>query len=122
VNPKRFDTVLDILNKGLIVRTEDKPALRVINTSFASFVLRTVRRSQLSDWEDEEGFSAWEVWKWVLPLPLLLLGVFLFVTQQDAVSNIVGLFIAVASLVPTGFNLYQHFQQLTTEREAGLKG
>jgi hypothetical protein len=121
VNPKAFDTVLDLLNKGLVVRTEDKPALRVLNTSFATFINRSVRRSHLAAWEEEEGFSAWEVWKWVLPLPLLLLGIFLFVTQQDAVSNIVGLMIAVTSLVPTGFNLYQHFQQLTTEREADVK-
>lgn len=121
VNPKSFDTVVDLLNKGLVVRTDRKPALRVINASFANFIDRTVRRSQLVAWEDEEGFSAWEVWKWVLPLPLLLLGVFLFITQQDAVSNIVGLLIALASLVPTGFNLYQHFQQVTAEREAGVR-
>lgn len=119
VNPKGFDVVLDLLNKGLIVREPRKPVLRLMNQSFARFVTRTVARSEIVRWEDEEGFSAWEVWKWVLPLPLLLLGVFLFITQQDAVSNVVGLLIALASLLPTGFNLYQHFQQVTAEREAG---
>jgi len=37
-------------------------------------------------------------------------------TQQDAVSNVVGLVIAVASLAPTGINLYQHFDRLAAER------
>jgi hypothetical protein len=62
--------------------------------------------------------TAWEIWKWVLPIPLLLLGAFLFMTQQDALSNVVGLVVALASLVPTGVNLYQHFQHLAAEREA----
>jgi hypothetical protein len=118
VNPKAFDTVLDLLNKGLVVRTSDDPTLRLMNRSFAHFVRRTVRRSEVWRWEEEEGLSAWEIWKWVLPIPLLLLGAFLFMTQQDALSNVVGLVVALASLVPTGVNLYQHFQHLAAEREA----
>lgn len=117
-NPKSLDVVLDLLNKGLVIRTPENPILRPMNRSFADFVRRSVHRSEAWQWEEEEGLSAWEIWKWVLPIPLLLLGAFLFMTQQDALSNVIGLAVALASLVPTGINLYQHFQQLTAEREA----
>ena len=119
VNPKSFDRVLDLLNKGLVIREPEDPVLRPMNRSFAAFVRRAVRRWEIWRWEDAEGISAWSVWKWVLPVPLLLLGAFLFITQQDAVSNVIGVVVAVAALLPTGINLYQHFRQLADEWEAG---
>ena len=117
-NPKNFDQLLDLLNKGLVVREEDDPILRPLNRSFAAFVRKAVRHREAWRWEEEEGVSAWSVWKWVLPVPLLLLGLFLFVTQQNAVSNVVGLIVAAASLLPTAVNLYQHFRQAITESVA----
>jgi hypothetical protein len=118
-NPKNFDQLLDLLNKGLIVRDDDDPVLRPMNRSFAGFVRKEVRNREAWRWEEEEGVSAWSVWKWVLPVPLLLLGVFLFVTQQNAISNVLGLVVAVASLLPTAVNLYQHFRQALAEEAAG---
>lgn len=111
-NPKAYETILDLLHKGLVRRD---PVLRLMNRSFESFVRRALRRWQLVELE-ESGASAWSVFKWLLPLPLLLLGGFLFLTQQDAVSNVVGLVIALASLVPTFINFYQQFQQFSAQK------
>lgn len=121
VNPKNLDTVLDLLQKGLVVRD---PELRPMNRSFARFVTRAVRPAEVAAWEEEIGTSSWSVLKWLLPLPLLLLGGFLFLTQQDAFSNVIGLAIAIGSVVPTLVNLFDQFQRLSARRvraaEAGI--
>jgi hypothetical protein len=115
-NPKAYPTILDLVHKGLVHRD---PALRLMNRSFGEFVRRALPRWQLVELEEEEGTSAWSILKWLLPLPLLLIGGFLFLTQQDAVSNVIGLAIAIASLVPTFINFYQQFQQASA---AGARG
>jgi hypothetical protein len=115
-NPKAYATILDLVHKGLVRRD---PALRPMNLSFAQFIRRALPRWQLAELEEEEGTSAWSVLKWLLPLPLLLVGGFLFVTQQDAVSNVIGLAIAAGSLIPTFINFYQQFQQASAKRSGG---
>ena len=117
-NPKAYETILDLLHKGLVCRD---PILRLMNRSFQSFVRRALPRWQLVELEEESGTSAWSILKWLLPLPLLLLGGFLFLTQQDAVSNVIGLAIAIGSLVPTFVNLYQQFQQVSAQRARGAE-
>lgn len=117
-NPKAYATILDLVHKGLVRRA---PALRPMNESFEEFIRRALPRWQLAELEEEEGTSAWSILKWLLPLPLLLVGGFLFVTQQDAVSNVIGLAIAAGSLIPTFVNFYQQFQQGSAKR-AGAGG
>ncbi len=119
VNPKSFGWVMDLMNRGLVVRTPD---LRLMNESFKRFVLQETKRSQILEWQEEMGPSAWSVLKWLLPLPLLLLAGFLFITQRDAVSNAAGVLVALASLAPVVFNLYGKFQEVNVRRlqqEAG---
>ncbi|MCG8458298.1 MAG: hypothetical protein MI919_18630 [Holophagales bacterium] len=114
VNPKNYGVVSDLLLKGLVIR---RPNLRMMNHSFGRFVLNTVDRATLVQWEEEVGTSAWSVFKWLLPLPLLLLGGYLFVTQPSAFSNVVGLVVAVGSVLPTFHNLFEYFQTLSARRE-----
>lgn len=114
VNPKNFDHLLELLQKGLVRRD---PALRVMNRSFGQFVLRSVNRAELQEWEDAGGVSAWTVAKWLLPLPLLLFGGFLFVTQRESLSNALGLVVALGSLTPIFINLYSLFQQGTVRTQ-----
>lgn len=109
VNPKYFGWVLDLMNRGLVVRGPD---LRIMNRSFRRFVDQEVRRSDVLEWEEELGPNAWGVLKWILPFPLLALAGFLFITQRDAVSNVAGVLVALASLTPVVFNLYDKFQQV----------
>lgn len=112
-NPKAYDRVLDLMERGLVIRD---PALRLMNDSFARYVRTAVRRSQVLEWEGEAGASAWSVLKWLLPLPLLLLGGFLFLTQRDSFSNLVGFVVALGSIAPILANLYQYFEQVTARR------
>lgn len=114
VNPKSFGWVLDLMHKGLVIRAPD---LRLMNRSFRKYVLQEYRRSQELEWEEELGPNAWSVLKWILPFPLLGLAVFLFITQQDAVSNAAGVLVALASLTPVVFNLYEKFQEVNLRRE-----
>ncbi len=114
INPKSYDEVLSLTQKGLVVR---EPRLRLMNESFRRYIRRTVERTEILVWEQAEGPSPWSVLKWVLPLPLLLLGGFLFVTQRDAFSSTLGFVIAAGSAAPTLFNLYRSFQQATAIRQ-----
>jgi hypothetical protein len=103
------------MNKGLVVRD---PELRLLNESFRKFVRQQVRKIDLLEWEEEGGPSAWNLVKWLLPVPLVLLAGFLFMTQRDAVTNVVGIVIALGSLAPVIVNLYSQFQQLNLRRQA----
>lgn len=109
VNPKYDGWVLDLMQKGLIVRAPD---IRLMNRSFERFVQQETRRSQILEWQEELGPNAWGVLKWILPFPLLALAGFLFITQRDAVSNAAGVLVALASLTPVVFNLYDKFQEV----------
>lgn len=109
VNPKYLGWVSDLMNRGLIARC---PALRPMNESFARFVHQEVQRSEILEWIEEGGPSGWNVLKWILPIPLVGLAAFLFITQQDALSSLTGLVVAAASLAPFVINLYNKVQEL----------
>lgn len=108
VSPKNHSRILDLMHRGLIVRD---PELRPMNKSFAQFVRHTVPPTQMLEWEAEEGTSLWSILRWLLPVPLLLLGGFLFVTQRDVVSSAVGLVLAAGAVAPTLINLFSYFEQ-----------
>ena len=114
VNPKYFGWVMDLMNRGLVVRD---PRLRVMNESFARFVRQEMQRSHILELQEEEGPSGWSVLKWILPAPLILVAAFLFVTQRDALSNLTGVLIAAVSLAPILVNLYGQFQEVNARRE-----
>lgn len=113
VSPQNQQRVLDLMYRGLIVRD---PALRLMNESFALFVRQTVDATQMLEWEGDEGTSVWSILRWLLPVPLLLLGGFVFITQRDAVSSAVGFIIAAASIAPTLVNMFGYFQQRFARR------
>ncbi|HEX2253759.1 MAG TPA: cache domain-containing protein [Thermoanaerobaculia bacterium] len=100
------------------LRRPPNPALRLINRSFTNFVRHQVKPEQILTWEaEDERVSTWSVLKWLIPVPLFLLGGFLFVTQRDALTNALGVLVAVASLLPILVNLYREFRQLTGRPE-----
>lgn len=119
VSPRNHGVVLDLMYRGLIVRD---PELKLMNDSFALFIRQTAGQTKLLEWEAEEATSLWSILRWLLPVPLLLLGAFLFVTQRDAVSSAVGFVLAAASVAPTLVNLFGYFEQRfargTAEKEA----
>ena len=114
VNPKYFGWVMDLMNRGLVVRD---PKLRVMNESFARFIRQETQRSEILKWQEEGGTSAWSVFKWILPAPLVLVAALLFITQRDALSNITGVLVAIVSLAPILVNLYGQFEEVNARRE-----
>ena len=119
VNPANRAVVLGLMYRGLIVRG---PELQLMNDSFAEFIRGTVRPSRLLAWESEESTNLWTILRWLLPLPLLLLGGFLFITQPEAVSGIIGLVLAAASVLPTVSNLFSYFERRSAQTEATSPG
>lgn len=109
VNPKYLGWVSDLMNRGLVTRD---PALRLMNESFERFVHQEVQRSEIIKWVEEGGPSAWSVLKWILPIPLVGLAAFLFITQQNALSSLAGIAVAAASLAPFVINLYNKVQEI----------
>jgi len=106
VNPKAIDRVNDLIHRGLVTRT---PALGLMNESFARFINRAVKREQVIAWEKEGVTSAWTIFKWILPIPLVLLAGFLFITQRNVFSSLIGFMVAVGSLAPIFLNLFSQF-------------
>ncbi|MDY7093734.1 MAG: hypothetical protein SX243_12250 [Acidobacteriota bacterium] len=115
VSPLNRHRVLDLMYRGLIIRS---PALQLMNRSFALFLRQTVSKTQLLEWESEEGASVWSILRWLLPVPLLLLGGFVFITQRDVVSSALGFLLAAASVAPTLINLFGYFEQRFAQRVA----
>jgi len=115
VSPDNRHRVLDLMYRGLIVRD---PKLRLMNDSFALFIRQMVSKSQLLEWEGEEAASVWSILRWLLPVPLLLFGGFVFITQRDAVSSALGFLLAAASVAPTLVNLFGYFEQRFAQRMA----
>ena len=116
-SPENFDHLVELLQKGLVRRD---PALRVMNESFGQFASRSVNQAELQLWEDEAGLSAWTIAKWLLPLPILLLGGFLFQTQREAFSNVMGLTVFIGSVAPILLNFYDMFRE-QANRSAALR-
>jgi hypothetical protein len=114
VNAKNFDHLVDLLEKGLLRRD---PSLRLMNNSFGLFILRSVTRADVQEWEEQGGISAWNILKWLLPVPLLLIGGFLFLTQGESFSNVTALVVAVGSVGPILVNLYGTFERATTRTQ-----
>jgi Ca2+/Na+ antiporter len=110
VSSQNYDHLLELLQKGLVRRD---PGLRLMNRSFGQFALRSVTRADVQEWEEAGGISAWSVMKWLLPLPLLLFGGFLFVTQRESFSNVMGIAVALGSVTPILVNLFNLFHQAT---------
>jgi hypothetical protein len=115
VSPDNRHRVLDLMYRGLIVRD---PRLRLMNDSFALFIRQMVSKTQLLEWEGEESASVWSILRWLLPVPLLLFGGFVFITQRDAVSSALGFLLAAASVAPTLVNLFGYFEQRFAQRMA----
>jgi hypothetical protein len=110
VSSQNFDHLLELLQKGLVRRD---PGLRLLNRSFGQFALRSVTRADVQEWEEAGGISGWSVMKWLLPLPLLLFSGFLFVTQRESFSNVMGLAVALGSVTPILVNLFNLFHHAT---------
>ena len=119
VNPQNHQIVMNLMNRGLIVRT---PELKLMNESFTLFVEEMVPRERILEWESKEVANIWTILRWLMPIPLLLFGGFLFVTQRGAVSNAIGLLLAAASIGPTVANMFGYFGLRAARRSTGGGG
>jgi hypothetical protein len=85
LNPKQSTAVRNLLGRGLLVRD---PALRLVNRSFALFVLRRYEPEKLRALERGEAGFGWAQMRWILLVALLAIAAFLWTTQPSVVENI----------------------------------
>jgi hypothetical protein len=85
LNPKQSTAVRNLLGRGLLVRD---PALRLVNRSFALFVLRRYEPQKLRELERGEAGFGWAQMRWILLIALLAIAAFLWTTQPSVVENI----------------------------------
>lgn len=116
VNPKSLPWVADLMNRGLIVKD---PNLRVMNESFRRFVLLESQRTGLLEHERAVG-SGWNVLKWVLPIPLACLALFLFMTRQSTLYSLTGVIVVLGSLAPFLINLFGKIQAISARLQGTL--
>lgn len=84
VNPKQRMIVRRLLQRGLLER---KPALRMINESFALFVERVHDPVSVRRWERSAPGLGWHDLRWAFGGLLGLLALFLFATQRELLEN-----------------------------------
>ncbi len=98
VNPKRHSEIRSLLSRGFLVRD---PSIRLMNDSFTRFVLETVRPEQLRLWERPKGTrSDWLRLQWLSSAVLLMLALFLFLTQRQLFEGTITFLSALALGVP----------------------
>src|SRR5262249_41364271 len=92
INPKDWPIVGRMMRRRLIVR---RPALRVMNRSFAHFVLE-VEPEKVTSWEQAEGASLWETLRSGLFLLVIVGALFIFMSQPAVLNSYLGLLPALA--------------------------
>jgi hypothetical protein len=109
-NPKQEGAVRQLLRKGLLVRD---PVLRIMNRSFALFVLHEHEPSELASLERPEEGIGWKQVKWVLLAVLAVVAAFLWTTQPSFVENAVKYLTAAAAAVGVLMKLVSATDRLT---------
>jgi hypothetical protein len=93
VNPKNWEIVRRLARRRLIKRT---PAVRIMNESFRSFVRTVEGSAQIRELERAAGQSDWAKLRNALGAIVVLVGIFLFVTQPDVLAKWIGFVTAIA--------------------------
>ena len=102
VNPTDSYHLSMLIQKGLIVRKEEKGQLQLINLSFKNFVLTSVHKTQVE--QLKASLSTGTSWSDMqTPLMLIIIGILaiLMISQHDTFSSIAGYLTAIGALIPT---------------------
>jgi hypothetical protein len=101
LNPRNGDLARRLVRRGLIRRD---PALRVINESFRHFVQRAEDGATIKSWQRAAGTSTWAWLRTGVTAVVVVVGVFLFLTQPDVYAKWAAL---LTALTAAGGNMSQ---------------
>jgi hypothetical protein len=105
-----------LMARGLIVRN---PALQVVNNSFRRFVLAAFRSEDLLSNEREQAPSTWNLLKGPLRTSLILVALFLFVTQREMFSASMTIVAGFVTGLPALLKLVSLFEKEKPRTNAG---
>jgi len=111
VNPRNWDVVRRLMRRRLIRRM---PAVRVMNRSFAWFITQVEHPSRVAAWESAGGKSAWDRVRNLVIASVVIVGLFLFVTQPDVLAKWLGFVTALAGGTGALVRLLGLFQEAKT--------
>ena len=93
VNPRNWNVVRRLMRRRLIRRT---PAFRAMNRTFEWFIAQVEHPSQVAAWESAAGRSSWDRVRNLVIASVVVVGLFLFVTQPDVLAKWLGFLTALA--------------------------
>ena len=115
-NPAQRETVRQLLRRGLLVL---QPDLRLVNESFRAFVRRSQDPALVSRWEKPVGKVGWGRAKWILLVPLVSIGVFLFGTQREWLATAAGAITALTAILSGVLKLADQLSRRQPMRASG---
>jgi hypothetical protein len=88
---------------------EDIP--QIMTDSFRHFILSEVNEAEIQTQRQEAGASgAWNQFKVPFFIVILLVLLFVFITQQETFNKLLGILTAFAAGIPVILKLFQHTQ------------
>lgn len=97
VNPKQVAIVRHLMQRGLLVRD---PGLRIMNQSFARFIVQVQEPAEVKGWERPTTGISWVHSRWALLGVLLLALMFLWATQRELFNTTITFLTAAAIGLP----------------------
>jgi hypothetical protein len=102
VSPKNKKIVATLLERGLLDR---RPQLRVMNSTFAKFIVSEHRRSEVSRSDERSTQTGWSIARMPVLLLLVSLVLFLYLTQQQVLSSTMAFISTASAFLPALFRL-----------------
>jgi hypothetical protein len=116
INPKQEATVRGLLQRGLLVRD---PGLRIINQSFAHFIMQIQDPKEVKDWEQTADGISWAHSRWVVLGFLLLALLFLWATQRELFNTTITFLTAAVVGLPGLVKVLSNVTKLNPKGDAG---
>ena len=114
VNPKEVAIVRRLMQRGLLVRD---PTLRIMNQSFARFIVQVQKPEDVRAWEQPATGVSWATSRWALLGVLLLALLFLWATQRELFNTTITFLTAAAVGLPGAIKLLSSLNRLNVQGE-----
>lgn len=102
VNPYNWRLINGLLSRGVVHLT---PAVRSMNEGFRRFVATEETAAQVRRWERADGRSPWEKTRTVILVVLIVVGLILYLTQPERLTQMVGVIGAIGGAAVTMANI-----------------
>lgn len=106
-NYKNFGVLTELERKGILFIDNEDNALKIFNKSFRNFILTVVNPDDALILEKEINIKGtWKTISSVMWVFFVVMGSYLFLTEQTAFNQIVGFTTAITSLLPIVFKFF----------------